>query len=818
MKALKVCAISLCCFYAEGSFSQDDVMNYSFDEFEPVDLWYGMDLEACDGELKISLYSDFKEPNFKKLEYLESEFGGKTEISKLPSGKWRVYLSGYDSRQELTENLYRLKESFLLKSLPFVSCYEKSGDSDEREKTLIKVKQIVFDGTLIGVFKVAFIEGKPILGDEVIAELNKVKNVNLSEYKSTAFETIPDLYVDIDDVEQSINIVSVSDTELSNISERKKTIHFGNFGSYSNYWLNYFNNKRNDKRSSGLTGSLNNYLSYENSTLISKVSVYNIKEDMDVTLDSLYLEKFSLDNPMIYSYGKMQGNSSKLLGVGIEYNRSLLNNANSMYVPPVHFTTNGPAYVELYQGSELLASMSTVGGDSKIESYQYVNTNDLTLVISENGLKKKYIHIPYDYSNISSLYKNGTYEWQAKIGVNEDTLDPIFEFQGTRGFEYYSANVNGYHTSSDRKIDFNLRHKLFDVDNNFLFGFSKRHGSYAGMSLSTKSGLNFYGKIYDSNAKYEINGSYYKNGLILRDDNFSISVSNSSSDFYINQFMLSYTVPGKYGSYSFNYTDNSDDDAYFGVNISLDFDKFSWFGDVNNRGFYSRVNYISESQKYGMLGSIRKDKYTSDSSGVMTGAEVWSKTEDFNTTIGFSNSHDFKGSNLRLSGGAIYSNDEFYLTSYQNPTIMILDSNSETLSAGNVKNDDGVLIVPLNSSFSNETVTVSEKSINKSLTNSVFNVTPKRYGIFHHKVEVDNIKYLVGYVERDDASDLKGTEVKYGNKSFYIGPSGFISEEIIVKNVQDEIMLDIPKLNCEINLPINSQSLIIDFGTFKCIN
>ncbi len=59
-------------------------------------------------------------------------------------------------------------------------------------------------------------------------------------------------------------------------------------------------------------------------------------------------------------------------------------------------------------------------------------------------------------------------------------------------------------------------------------------------------------------------------------------------------------------------------------------------------------------------------------------------------------------------------------------------------------------------------------------------------------------------------------EVHLGDKVFYIGPDGLISNEFVLEPGQDEVLLRIPDLNCEYPLPIDSDKLVIDFGTLKC--
>ncbi|WP_212577638.1 hypothetical protein, partial [Vibrio parahaemolyticus] len=56
-----------------------------------------------------------------------------------------------------------------------------------------------------------------------------------------------------------------------------------------------------------------------------------------------------------------------------------------------------------------------------------------------------------------------------------------------------------------------------------------------------------------------------------------------------------------------NYTNSSDEDEYFGLTMSFDFDKLQWYGDVSNRGYYARASYTSDDRDKGMSVSVRKD-------------------------------------------------------------------------------------------------------------------------------------------------------------------------------------------------------------------
>ncbi|WP_219589007.1 hypothetical protein, partial [Vibrio parahaemolyticus] len=70
----------------------------------------------------------------------------------------------------------------------------------------------------------------------------------------------------------------------------------------------------------------------------------------------------------------------------------------------------------------------------------------------------KYITIPYDYSNnMASLYKSGSYEWSAKLGLSESNDDLVVEYDGLRGFDYYSVSLNGYYSTSDRQLNLSIK-------------------------------------------------------------------------------------------------------------------------------------------------------------------------------------------------------------------------------------------------------------------------------------------------------------------------------------------------------------------------
>lgn len=47
---------------------------------------------------------------------------------------------------------------------------------------------------------------------------------------------------------------------------------------------------------------------------------------------------------------------------------------------------------------------------------------------------------------MASLYKSGSYEWGAKLGLSESNEDLVVEYEGVRGFDYYSVSLNGYYS------------------------------------------------------------------------------------------------------------------------------------------------------------------------------------------------------------------------------------------------------------------------------------------------------------------------------------------------------------------------------------
>ncbi|HCG7115233.1 TPA: hypothetical protein NJ328_004143 [Vibrio parahaemolyticus] len=803
-------------------FAQE--IEYKNDDTIPVTYWDISKATECSGKIKISLYTDFKKPDLNEFQsLLKTNSNPKLEVARLLSGKWRVYLSGYDGMDEGKRHINFLKKEANLRTSPFLVCYEKSDtflreplltsekDVEDSVKFTSQVNQIVLNGNKLGVYKTDYINDKPILASEVANTIRYNYDIDLGKYISKPYEVIPGMFIELDDREQSINLILDIEPEEPSSKKQLKSFENGNVANYSNYWMNYSSNINNNY---SFTGGLNNYLSFERSTVVSKLSFYDYDSRSEVALDSLYLESIGEEGPMIYSVGKIQGNSSQIYGVGIEYNRRLLNDDSFLYTPPISFTTGGPAYVELYQGNQLISSMSTSGGESKIESYQYVNTNDLTLVISELGLKKKYINIPYDYSNnMASLYKSGSYEWGAKLGLSESNEDLVVEYEGVRGFDYYSVSLNGYYSTSDRQLNLSVKSMMFGLNNDLLFGYDKTWGSYAGIYISTGKGFNLYSKYY-KNDNYQLNASYNRNGVILSDDNLLINLSNNSSEIYLNQVSIDYSIPNKLGSLTLNYTNSSDDNEYLGLTMSFDLEKLQWYGDVSNRGYYARASYTSDDRDKGLSVSVRKDN---SRIGKIKSADAWLNTEDTNLNVGYSKSDHFETTSMSLSGGILYSKNSLYLTSLKTPTLMILESNSTTLSARNVPNDSGVLIVPLNSHFASETVSLTEGSVDKSLGDSdVLNVTPKPNGIYHFDVKVNLIKYLVGYVESHSRKTLKGMEVHLGDKVFYIGPDGLISNEFVLEPGQDEVLLIIPDLNCEYPLPIDSDKLVIDFGTLKC--
>ncbi|MBD6969785.1 hypothetical protein G4170_25370, partial [Vibrio parahaemolyticus] len=184
-----------------------------------------------------------------------------------------------------------------------------------------------------------YINDKPLLSSEVASDIIYNNDIYLVEYISMPYEDIPGMFIELDDREQSINLILDIESEESSSETEIKTFENGNVANYSNYWMNYSSNINNND---SFTGGLNNYLSFERSTVISKLSYYDYDSRPELNLDSLYLESISEEGPMIYSVGKIQGNSSKIYGVGVEYNRRLLIDDSLIYTPPISFTTGGP--------------------------------------------------------------------------------------------------------------------------------------------------------------------------------------------------------------------------------------------------------------------------------------------------------------------------------------------------------------------------------------------------------------------------------------------------------------------------------------------
>ncbi len=89
---------------------------------------------------------------------------------------------------------------------------------------------------------------------------------------------------------------------------------------------------------------------------------------------------------------------------------------------------------------------------------------------------------------MASLYKSGSYEWGAKLGLSESNEDLVVEYEGVRGFDYYSVSLNGYYSTSDRQLNLSVKSMMFGLNNDLLFGYDKTWGSYAGIYISTGKG------------------------------------------------------------------------------------------------------------------------------------------------------------------------------------------------------------------------------------------------------------------------------------------------------------------------------------------
>ncbi|TOD02100.1 hypothetical protein CGJ72_25005, partial [Vibrio parahaemolyticus] len=78
------------------------------------------------------------------------------------------------------------------------------------------------------------------------------------------------------------------------------------------------------------------------------------------------------------------------------------------------------------------------------------------------------------------LYKSGSYEWSAKLGLSESNDDLVVEYDGLRGFDYYSVSLNGYYSTSDRQLNLSIKSLMFGLNNDLLLGYDKTTGAYAG--------------------------------------------------------------------------------------------------------------------------------------------------------------------------------------------------------------------------------------------------------------------------------------------------------------------------------------------------
>ncbi|EGQ8552004.1 hypothetical protein GOZ71_27595, partial [Vibrio parahaemolyticus] len=125
-------------------FAQE--MEYKEDSIIPVSYWDVLQATECLGETKVSLYTDYKKPNFNEFQsLLEIDSTPKLEVRKLLSGKWRVYISGYDGLDEAKRHISFLKKNANLKSIPFLVCYEESDLS--LKDSLLTADKTVDDST-----------------------------------------------------------------------------------------------------------------------------------------------------------------------------------------------------------------------------------------------------------------------------------------------------------------------------------------------------------------------------------------------------------------------------------------------------------------------------------------------------------------------------------------------------------------------------------------------------------------------------------------------------------------------------------------------
>ncbi|EIV1896393.1 hypothetical protein ACWOYR_004612 [Vibrio parahaemolyticus] len=80
-------------------------------------------------------------------------------------------------------------------------------DVEDSVKFTSQVNQIVLNGKKLGVYKTDYINDKPILASEVANTISYNYDIDLGKYISKPYEVIPGVFIELDDREQSINLI-----------------------------------------------------------------------------------------------------------------------------------------------------------------------------------------------------------------------------------------------------------------------------------------------------------------------------------------------------------------------------------------------------------------------------------------------------------------------------------------------------------------------------------------------------------------------------------------------------------------------------------
>ncbi|HBC3391090.1 hypothetical protein P7M77_03065 [Vibrio parahaemolyticus] len=791
-----------------GIFTSHDVISsqFSIDKYPPNLYWNISSYEQCDGESYISIYTGKKEPDLVKLSKEINIDKREIKLRKLVSNSWRAYLGPYDNQREI--------EKIIDKLLPFdyfIACYASSNEeyydhsaNDEFKQLPIIVQSVYFNGEFVGVYKVDDYDGNITLNRDLLQGILGLTGLDLDRFVGNKISDIDDILYVKDENTQSIYLFLKEEKSPKNFGVKKLTKPGVAF--HSNYWLNANGNESNYT----INGSATNYISINEKSIVSDVSIYK----NNVNIDSLYVESIDEELPLIYSLGKIQGDSQSFFGGSISVNRSLRVNNSNQYIEPIEFTTSGPAYVELYQGEHLIASTTTYGGTERLEDYQLLNMNDLTLVINEYGKDKVVKSIPYNLSSISSMYKSGSFDGDVKVGYNSDLHSPVLEINGNVGFNYATLTTRNNYSSSMNKTYLGVRSSFYGINYEYGGGYSNNDGGFVNLTASrpffSGSRFNFYGELNSADNDY-FNLGMSKGGILLNDDNLSLGLYKHAGQVYSNEFNLDYSFSDRFGNYTLTYKNNGEN--YFGFRVSFDFEKFQLYSDVNTDNIYSKLSYTNTDASLGLSTSI-SDGYSQSES--VTSIRGWSRSKDVNVNAGYSKSANYESYSAGISGSIIFSDNIMELTSVTNPTLLMLESNSSSVKVNEYFNDKGVIVIPINSQFNDELIEVNESSNNKVIANGeIINLTPYRKKLYHYKVDSRNVKFIVGNLSINGQHLPMGTEIHIGNNVIFSGDNGLISHSVVV-NESELVLIKIPSYFCEVPISTSGSELVVDFGVKEC--